>query len=482
MAKTFRVYFYLRSNYVNKEGKTPIMLRIFHGKDYINMGGTGVAVVKSDWDTKSGRAKRTCVEVNNQLSTIEADLTKIFRMAEYDENFSLQMVKTRYLEGDKATETQLLQYWDKFITAREEEMGKTISAASIQKYKVTRKHFADFIKHKLHRSDIALAELGYEVISEFQHYMISVVNNCNNTTMRMLRTFKTVIIKAHKEGLIDKDPFSDVRIHFDPVDRGFLTEEEIANLAQKDFGIKRLEQVRDYFVFSCYTGLAYIDMANLKWENIKDMDGTKWIIASRQKTKVSCNVPLLPIPLMLLEKYKGTCKDGKIFPIISNQKTNSFLKEIGAACGIDKELTFHLARHTFATLALTKGVAVESVSKMLGHTNIKTTQVYARITNEKVKNDMLALNSRLNTINTSGSTEGTIFSAKSAVASPQKPREAAAPVPTTAPPSVEPAEKPRRGRPRKVALVASSATIATDTKTATPAPAKKRGRPRKNVS
>ncbi|OAV73880.1 Tyrosine recombinase XerD [Bacteroidales bacterium Barb7] len=165
----------------------------------------------------------------------------------------------------------------------------------------------------------------------------------------------------------------------------------------KKFAIKRLEQVRDIFTFSCFTGLAYVDVFNLRESNIRTtFDENLWIIGKRFKTGVSYRVPLLEIPSMIIDKYKGSLPDGEVPPIISNQKINAYLKEIAAVCGVDKNLSFHCARHTFATtVTLSKGVSIESVSKMLGHTNIKTTQIYAQITDNKISDDMNALAGKL---------------------------------------------------------------------------------------
>ena len=157
----------------------------------------------------------------------------------------------------------------------------------------------------------------------------------------------------------------------------------------------RLDLVRDIFLFSCFTGLAYIDVANLTEDNIVELDGRKWIMTKRQKTNIATNILLLEIPGMILEKYRPVRKERKLLPVISNQKMNGYLKEIADLCGIKKHLTFHMARHTFATMSLSKGVPIESVSKMLGHTNIRTTQIYARITNKKIEADMIALGAKL---------------------------------------------------------------------------------------
>lgn len=185
------------------------------------------------------------------------------------------------------------------------------------------------------------------------------------------------------------------------MNRGFLTDEEVLQIVNKELNIPRLELVRDIFIFSCFTGLAYIDVANLTPDNIVMLGGKEWIMTKRQKTSVETNVLLLDIPKRIISKYSHqTYRDGKLFPILSNQKTNSYLKEIADICGIKKNLTFHLARHTFATMSLSKGVPIESVSKMLGHTNIRTTQIYARITNKKIEHDMEQFADKLGKFNT----------------------------------------------------------------------------------
>ena len=216
--------------------------------------------------------------------------------------------------------------------------------------------------------------------------------------MRIMRNLKTVILRAQKMGLLKNDPFLNFKIRFEKTDRGFLSDEEIAKLMNHRFSVKRLEQVRDIFVFSCFTGLAYIDLVQLSKEHIVKIDGREWIMKNRQKTDVPSSVLLLDVAKQILNKYKEQMADdphGRLLPVCSNQKMNAYLKEIADLCGIEKRLSCHLARHTFATLALSKGVSVESVSRMLGHTNIQTTQIYARIVNKKIESDMLSLSSKL---------------------------------------------------------------------------------------
>ena len=191
-----------------------------------------------------------------------------------------------------------------------------------------------------------MSELTYIIIHDFDIYLRTVVGQNPNTATKTMKTFKTITILGRKMGVIHHDPFLNHRFHLEPVNRGFLTDEEILKIANKDLGIQRLELVRDLFVFSCFTGLAYIDVANLTPENIVTLDDKQWIMTKRQKTSVATNVLLLDIPKNIIEKYSGkTYRDGKLFPMLTNQRTNSYLKEIADICGIKKNLTFHMARH-----------------------------------------------------------------------------------------------------------------------------------------
>ncbi len=216
--------------------------------------------------------------------------------------------------------------------------------------------------------------------------------------MKFVQRFRTVLNYARNTGLDFIDPFANYKFNFERVDRGYLEQAEIDKIYNREFTSKRLEQVRDMFIFSCYTGLSYIDLCNLKPDNIKTgFDGKLWIMTRREKTGIDSNIPLLEIPRRLLDKYEGKLKDGKLLPVISNQKMNDYLDEIAVLCKIDKHITFHVARHTFATeICITQGVPIESVSRMLGHTNIKTTQIYARVVDRKVSHDMNVLERKIN--------------------------------------------------------------------------------------
>lgn len=397
MNQNFRVVFFLRSGYKTKDGKNPIEIRCYLRGERISVGATGFSSTKDEWDSKKGRIKGRSAEAkktNNELDRIESDLLHVFRRFEFSDELSLGRIKAEYLGTQKEVVT-FLDFFQKFLDRIKPEIGVSRTKASWTKYDTLRRHFQSFLQKKYGRKDIKLTELNYTFITDFQRYMEQDCECKHNTVMRMMRNLKTVTLNAQKNGLLSVDPFVNVKIRFKPCDRGFLTDEEIQALMQRKFDIKRLEVVRDIFVFSCFTGLAYIDVANLRPEHIVEMNGTTWIMTRRQKTDVPTNIILLDIPRGILEKYKGEDPNGRLLPICSNQKMNAYLKEVGTICGIERPLTYHLARHTFATMALSKGVPVESVSKMLGHTNIRTTQIYAKITNKKIENDMKALAAQL---------------------------------------------------------------------------------------
>lgn len=404
MRTNFKVSFYLRSNYENKEGKSPVMLRVFLNGEMANFGSTKIFVDKSLWSNSTSRMKGRTSEslsVNSSLDAISTTLMNIHRKFENDSALSIDKIRSVYY-GKNNEYSTFLQIFDKFIEDIRQRVGHTISKDSLQKYSVLRRHFGEFLCSKYNRKDIGLTEFTPSIVHDFELYLSTVAGCCYNTSVKKLKTLKTITIYAQKRGVLHHDPFLNHRFHLEAVDRGFLTDEEILKIANKELSIQRLELVRDMFLFSCFTGLAYIDVANLTPDNIVKLDGKEWIMTKRQKTSVETNVLLLDIPKSIIFKYgHKTYRDGKLFPVLSNQKTNSYLKEIADLCGIKKNLTFHLARHTFATMSLSKGVPMESVSKMLGHTNIKTTQIYARITNKKIEHDMEQLSDKLGKFNQS---------------------------------------------------------------------------------
>ncbi len=348
MKTTFKVSYYLRSNYENKEGKSPVMLRIYLGGEMANLGSTKLFVDKSKWSNKTSRMMGRTAEalsVNASIDALTTTLMQIYRKYEGSEEISLDLIKSVFLGTDKEFTTFLLVF-DKYISSITLQVGKTLTKGTLYKYRVVRQNFEDFLHEKYHRKDIGLTELTSAVVQDFELYLTSVIGGVHNTTTKKLRNLKTVITYARNRGLIMHDPFLNHKLHYELVNRGYLTENEVLRIMSKRFDIARLELVRNVFIFSCFTGLAYIDVYNLTYDKIITMESRQWLITSRYKTGVDSNVLLLDIPLAIIKKYYDKDrKDNKVFPMMSNQRINSYLKEIADLCGIKKNLTFHMARH-----------------------------------------------------------------------------------------------------------------------------------------
>lgn len=400
-SSNFTIRFYIRRDQTNKDGTATIMIRVtVNGERAVF--SSKLSVDPKLWDNSANRAigsSKAVKELNRMLEDIRATIRNhYYELERYEALVTAEKVRNAFLGITVRTES-VLNLFRLILEEYNALSGISKSPATVQKYTRCYNRVVEFLKSKYKLSDMPLVEVDHKFIVDFECYLRT-VSKCNeNTSAKFLQTFRLVIIRAKENGYIKADPFSNYQIRIKRVDRGYLTQEELDSIARKKFATKRLEQIRDIFLFSCYTGLAYIDLKELKEENIRtSFDGNLWIMTHRQKTKTPVNVPLLDIPQSIIKKYKGKLKDGKLLPVPSNQKTNQYLKEIADACKIEKNITFHLARHTFATtVTLSQGVPIESVSKMLGHTNIQTTQIYARITNEKISRDMAALAAKMRT-------------------------------------------------------------------------------------
>ena len=399
---TFRILFYVRKNQVNKEGKASIMIRLTINGD-TSQFSSKLEVEPELWDVKGQKMSGSSLkarQLNSLLDDVRTSLKNHFHDIETHEAYvTAEKVRNAFL-GITIRQQTLLGTFRKHNEDVQKLVGISKSAATYAKYDRCMRRLEEFMQAKYRIKDIALKEISHVFITDFETYLRT-ESGCNeNTTAKFMQTFRMIIIMAKNNGWIFADPFINYKIRLKRVDRGYLTESEIKKILKKQFTCKRLEQVRDIFIFACFTGLAYIDVRNLTKENIQtSFDGKLWIMTARQKTDTAVTVPLLKVPQAILKKYEGTQPDGRLLPVLSNQKLNSYLKEIGDLCGITKNITFHLARHTFATtMTLAKGVPIETVSKMLGHTNIITTQIYARITNDKIGRDMQVLSGQLGEI------------------------------------------------------------------------------------
>ena len=393
-----KVFFYLRTNYKNRFGKNAIMVKIGINGKWKSIGSTGIYLFKEEWDSFNKKVKGKSQHASNtnmKLIFIENELLEIAAELPMRDDY-LNKIKDIYTGRALRNSASFFQYFDKFLTNLKAQIGKEITQATYQKYLVTRKHLADFLQENRGRKDIAPGELDLMMINDFDSYLRTELSMQQNSATKTVRFLKTVVLFMIRCGAIERDPFANYRFRWKQVSRSFLSEEELKSIMERKMVTPRLEAVRDIFIFSCFTGMSYIDIDNLKESNIVTMNGERWISILRHKTGVSCHIPLLEVPQKILQKYEGKDKKGRLLPILSNQKMNAYLKEIANVCGIEKKVTFHVGRHTFATMTYNMGVSIETVSRMLGHKDIETTQIYARLLTSRISEEMNRISNRLN--------------------------------------------------------------------------------------
>ena len=400
MKSTFRILFYVKRDKERLDGSLPIMCRItIDGR--ASRFNTKISIMSELWDAKAYCAKgrsREANEINALLNDIRTSIHNVYhKLIVHENTVSAEEVKNIFLGGSVKNRT-LIEAIRIYNDDIKKLIGHGKSVLTYNRYELVRKRVLCFLKEHYQLSDIPLKDVDHEFIYNFNIFVMTKYKCGVNTVGKFMQRFRSVILMAKNNEWIQTDPFVNFKIKFTKTDRGYLNQQEIDAIMKKRFSAKRLSQVRDVFIFCCYTGLSYIDVKNLTQTHIQTgFDNKLWIMSKREKTGVSFNLPLLDLPKSILDKYSQTLPEDKLLPVLSNQKMNAYLKEIGDICGIEKELTFHLARHTFATLTLTKGVSIESVSKMLGHTDIKTTQIYARVIDQKVSQDMKLFSERLDT-------------------------------------------------------------------------------------
>lgn len=396
---TFSVTFVAQKGKPKTDGTVPILVRIIVNGEMVHFT-TKFHVHPSRWMTREARTVGS-TQNEKEINAMLDDLRALIRMR-YNEIFmrgevaTADRVKQATLNQDQRG-VRLLQLFDDFNADYLKMVEKGTTHKTYTRYVLTRSLLAEFIAEKHKRKDMVVAEINPKFISDFFVWLRNHDDNGHNYHMKFIQRFRTVFNVARNNGWVHGDPFASFKMHFEEVDRGYLTKAELDVLMIKPMPSKRLEKVRDLFVFSCFCGLAYIDVKELmETDIVQGDDGHLWIDTRRIKTGAQVNVRLLNVPLSIIKKYSGQGCNGKIFDIPSNQKVNDYLKEIAAICGIDKRVTHHLARHTFATtVTLSNGVPLETVSKMLGHKTIRTTQIYARITKNRISDDMDALARKL---------------------------------------------------------------------------------------
>lgn len=404
ITKTFNVHFWLKKSSIRKDGTIPIYARIWIDSIPVDVS-TKEAILEGHWSAGAGRARtraKNAKYINDILDDAHSKIKTAYKqLQEEGRVITAQAIKLRYLGKDKAVLTckDLIGYH------RENELKK-LTQGTIKNYGATEKYIDRFIKKEFKSSDVHLTQIDYSFIVKFENYL----RTCpslrksqplnNNGIMKHLERLQKFTTLALKHGWIKSNPFAQYSLKFEEYDCAFLEQLELDALTALSLPKKSMRLVRDVFVFSCYTGLSYIEVKNLTRKSIANgIDGGMWVMVRRQKSKTSVKLPLLDEAKEILGRYSDyPCaeNDYKLLQVFSDQKINKYLKEIAKLCEIDKNLTFHVARHTFATtVALLNGVPIETVSKLLGHTKLSTTQKYARVVEKKISKDMEQLKAKL---------------------------------------------------------------------------------------
>ncbi len=403
MRTDFHTHFHLLEKKKNKRGLAPIYLRLTvdrKRKEY----SISRRIQPEYWNVKLQKVMGNNPnekEINTHINNIRHKLNKIHQiLSDKDQPISAELMIAELKGENKPKPKMTLEVFNEHNEQMDRLSGKSISKSTAKRYWTCYNHVEQFLKEEYKAEDYPMNDINHQFITKFE-YFLKTKRECNhNSALKYVNNFKKIIRIALANQWMDRDPFYNYKVQFETVEREYLNEEEVQKLIDKDLHLDRLKLVRDMFVFSCYTGLAYSDVKKLSSADItKGIDGGKWIRIKRTKTKSLSSIPLLPVAEDILDRYKNhpEVKGGKyVLPVLSNQKSNAFLKEIAALCGIKKPLTTHLARHTFATtITLTNGVPIESVSKMLGHQDLRTTQHYAKIVDRKISDDMKALKMKL---------------------------------------------------------------------------------------
>ena len=393
--KSFRVLFFLRKGKLLKNGEAPVCLRF--GVD----GQTCEILIKRSIATELWNQAKECAkgqgrkadELNRYIESIRVKLYQIYReLEEKGKLITTERIKSIF-EGKEENTKTLLQLFSEHNAQCKTLIGKGFAPKTVMRFESTYRYMVEFMQNKYHISDIALNELTPAFVHDFETFLKTGKQCAQNSANTRLKIFKKLMRIALENDLIKKSPFVGYKFKYRETNPDFLTMDEIQRIASKSISIQCIEQVRDIFVFQCFTGLAFGDVAQLSEEHlVKGQNGNIWIRKTRQKTNNMCNIPLLPVAIALIDKYKDhpVClKKNTLFPVISNQKMNLYLKEIANICNIEKKISSHTARHSYATsVCLANGVSMENVAKMLGHASTNVTKHYAKVLDTSIMRDM----------------------------------------------------------------------------------------------
>lgn len=392
---TFNVIFFIKTLKINKKGEAPIYGRITVNGERAEFS-TARHISPEKWDKGQVKGKTTPLKaIQSHLDTLKQRIFTVHtELVNEGSPISAKILKAKIQLTPKKGKSliEAFEYRQKQL----KELGKLNTR---KKYITIQTHIKAFLKHQYSISDIPLRELKYQFITEFVHYLKTVGKLSHNTSRRYMKQLKAIVQIAEDNDWIEKHPFTRFTMKEQEIDRVFLTEAELKQIEDKEIEIERLNEIKDVFLFSCYTGLAYVDLEKLTLEEIISLkDGRQMIVTRRTKTEAKAKILLTKKALAILEKYKThpSCeRTGKLLPVKSNQKYNAFLKEIQTLCGIKKLLTSHVARRTNATILLNNGVRLETVQKVLGHKKIEQTQEYAKLLNETIADELSKMDGKL---------------------------------------------------------------------------------------
>lgn len=394
-----KVNFYLKRNEVKADGTVPVLGRIRIGKSMVQFSAkTNVPV--SLWDTQSGRAtgkSKTATAVNAALDKIRVAIHSSYRdLLAKKENVSAEEVKNAF-QGIASEQDTLVKYYEVHNENFLKNVGVNRTMETYKRYGISLAHLKRFMRKKYNVGDMSFRALTPSFVADYDYYLRVELRFAPQTIVNTIGQLRRIVKMAINNGLIRNDPFMDYEYITSPIVPKSLTAEELDKLINATLSRPNLNFIRDMFLFSSFTGIAFSDMRNLTGQNLSVAeDGIRWVHLKRKKTGAPCHIPLLEIPLQLIEKYKGIAKDERLFPMISCSKTNIYLKRIAKECSIDKPITFHQARHCYASVVtLSQGVPLETVGELLGHTDWRATRIYAQVNTEKIDEDMRRLNKRL---------------------------------------------------------------------------------------
>ncbi len=402
MKNTFTILFFPRKTRTTKGGEYPIYARVTINGERLVLA-TKQSVADGKWNTKTGAVKGQQEDALRVNSYLEAFRKQLFDHYTEMLNRGIPVTTITYKKqmlGIQDDQKTIVNVFEKHNAQIEARIGHEYARGTLVKFRSTLKHLLAYINVQYQQTDLPLGQLDHSFVTEFEFYLKNTKGCSHNSALKYVKLFRKIIRQCMAHGWMTVDPFVGYKSKVKHVERDFLTKEELETIEKKEFSIPRLQLVKDIFVFSCYTGIAYIDVSKLTKDNlVQDEHGTLWVNLFRTKTNTRSQIPLLPQALEIIRKYESYPVNNnlnRLLPTMSNQKMNAYLKEIADLCGIRKHLTFHVARHSFGTtVTLTNGVPIETVSAMLGHRSIRTTQIYARILNVKIGHDMKVLQNKL---------------------------------------------------------------------------------------